>query len=64
MSIKISTGKVKSAYRGGRIPLRGTRLIPTGDIVFLSRGGHGSSYEHFSSMGSDPMETAGFLNGC
>ena len=33
MNVKISTGKVKSAYRGGRIPLQGTRLIPIRDIV-------------------------------
>ena len=36
--LKISTGKVKSAYRGGRIPLQGTWRIPTGDIAFPGRG--------------------------
>ena len=30
MSIKISTGKVKSAYGGGRIPLQGTSPSPAG----------------------------------
>ena len=38
-TVKISTGKVKSAYRGGRIPLQGTWHIPTGDIVHLHREG-------------------------
>ena len=38
MNVKISTGEVKSAYRGGRIPLQGTLLIPTGDIAFPGRG--------------------------
>ena len=33
MDVKISTGKVKSAYGGGQIPLQGTRLVPTGDIA-------------------------------
>ena len=33
MNLKISTGKVKSAYRGDRIPLQGTWLVPTGDIA-------------------------------
>ena len=39
MGIKISTGKVKSAYRGGQIPLQGTWLTPAGDIVHPRREG-------------------------
>ena len=37
MTVKISTGKVKSAYRGGRIPLQGTWLVPTGSIAFPAK---------------------------
>ena len=38
MGVKISTGKVKSAYRGGLIPLQGTWHIPTGDTACTGRG--------------------------
>lgn len=51
MGIKISTGKVKSAYRGGRIPLQGTRLIPTGDVVH-PRGEGGKGVSLYPSKGS------------
>ena len=39
MDAKISTGKVKSAYRGDQIPLQGTWRIPTGEIAFPGREG-------------------------
>ena len=39
MDVKISTGKVKSAYRGDQIPLQGTWHIPTGDIAHPRREG-------------------------
>ena len=51
MSVKISTGKVKSAYRGGRIHLQGARFVPTGDIVHPRREG-GKGVPLYPSKGS------------